>query len=55
MTKEKAIGLFRLRMNGVFQPFNCYGLTVLIPEAIEAVIKHAMQLHKNLKDAEYKA
>lgn len=46
--KEKAVGQFRLQLNGVFQPFNGYGMNIFIPEAIEAIIRLALQLHRRL-------
>ena len=36
---QKAIGQFRLQLNGVFEPFNCYGLDVFIPGAMTEIIK----------------
>lgn len=44
MTKEKAWGLFRLRLNEVFNPFCLYGLDVYIPEAKVAIEVLAEQL-----------
>ncbi len=38
---EKNVGQLRLMLNGVFSPFNCYGLDVYIPGAIEQVISLA--------------
>ena len=38
---QKAIGQFRLQMNGVFKPFQMYGLQELIPGAIEEVVRLA--------------
>jgi len=38
---QKAIGQLRLQLNGVFQPFQAYGLNVFIPGAIEETIKLA--------------
>ena len=40
---RKAVGTFRLRLNDVFQPFNCYGLGELIPGAIEEIVELAEQ------------
>lgn len=34
----KALGQFRLALNGVFLPFNCYGLQDLVPGAITQTI-----------------
>jgi len=38
---QKAVGQLRLQLNGVFQPFNQYGLEVFIPGAIHEVVKLA--------------
>ena len=35
----KAVGQFRIQLNGVFEPFNLYGLGVHIPGAIEEITK----------------
>lgn len=35
----KAIGQFRLQLNGVFSPFRLYGLQDYIPGAIEEVVR----------------
>ena len=45
---DKAVGQFRLQLNGVFAPFRMYGLDVYIPGAQEATLKLAMQLHHRL-------
>ena len=51
MDREKAIGLFRLQLNGVFEPF-CgkvhYGQNVFVPRAIEEIVKLALLLHERL-------
>jgi len=31
---EKAVGQFRLQLNGVFEPFSCYGLQAFIPSSV---------------------
>ncbi len=36
---KKAIGQFRLQLNGVFAPFNLYGLGVFIDSAIAETVK----------------
>jgi len=46
--EQKAIGQFRLRLVGVMQPFNIYGLGIEIPSAIEEIVKLAIQLHRSL-------
>jgi len=46
--REKALGQFRLKLNGVLTPFNSYGLGVFIPPAIEEIAKLALQLHERL-------
>jgi len=45
---KKAIGQFKLQLNGVMGPFNSYGLGVYIPPAIEEAVKLALQLHRRL-------
>jgi len=46
--EEKAIGQFKLHLNGVFQPFHGYGHDVYIPESINQITKLALQLHRRL-------
>jgi len=36
---QKSLGQLRLQLNGVFTPFNAYGLDIYIPGAKESVIK----------------
>jgi len=49
--REKAIGQFRLQLNGVFEPF-CgkvhYGQNVFVPQAIEEIIELSLKLHNRL-------
>ena len=45
---NKAIGQFRLQLNGVFAPFHGYGHDIFISEAIEEVVKLALILHRRL-------
>jgi len=47
--KEKAEGLLKLKLNGIMQPFNIYGLQDFIPEAIVQITKAAEEFHDNLK------
>ena len=49
MDKEKAVGLFRLALNEVFSPFLMYGLQQSIPEAVNQIVKLALELHERLK------
>ncbi len=49
MDKDKAIGLFRLRLNQVFIPFKEYGMDVYIPSAVEVIIKLALQFNEDLQ------
>jgi hypothetical protein len=37
----KAIGQFRLQLNGVFEPFRQYGQDVYVPGAIREIVKLA--------------
>lgn len=46
--EKKAIRQFELQLNGVFAPFDLYGLGVNIPTAIDEVSRLAIQLHKRL-------
>ena len=46
--REKALGQFRLRLNGMMSPFSSYGLGVFIPPTIEEIAKLALQLHERL-------
>lgn len=46
--EEKAIGQFKLQLNGTFQPFHGYGQDVFIPEAINQIVGLALQLHRRL-------
>jgi len=50
MENEKAIGLFRLRLNSIMAPFNLYGLDVWIPPAIENILREALLLHTRLNE-----
>ena len=50
MEKNKAIGLFRLGLNGVFEAFHGYGYDVFIPEAIEEIVKQALILRERLEE-----
>lgn len=51
--REKAIGQFRLQLNGVMEPF-CgkvsYGQGVFVPQAIEEIVKLSLKLHERLND-----
>jgi len=38
---KKAIGQFRLQLNGVFEPFKFYGLKEYVPGAIAEIVKLA--------------
>jgi hypothetical protein len=48
MDKRKAMGLFKLRINGLLEPFRLYGLDVLIPKTAEEIYKEALVLHARL-------
>jgi len=39
---KKLEGIFRLQLNGVFKPFNMYGLGEFIPGAIEEIVALAV-------------
>ena len=51
MDEEKAIGLLRLRLNGVMSPFDAYGMGIQIPEAIAQIVKLAEQFCEDMKGA----
>ena len=49
--QEKAIGQFRLQLNGALRPFTGkvnYGQNIFVPQAIEEIVKLAFQLHRRL-------
>lgn len=46
--EEKAIGQFKLQLNGVLSPFNQYGMDVYIVPSINEIVKLSLQLHKRL-------
>ena len=43
--EKKAIGQFKLQLNGVMGVFDCYGMGVDIPESIKEITNLALQLH----------
>ncbi len=49
MEQDKAIGLFRLGLNGVFEAFHGYGYDIFIPEAVAEIVKLALVLHERLE------
>ena len=51
MDREKAIGQFKLQLNGVFAPFTGkvhYGQNVYVPQMIEEIVTLALKLHERL-------
>ena len=46
---DKARGQLKLQLNGVFEPFNCYGLGAFIPEAIEQAVMLAEQFGQRVR------
>ena len=46
---KKAEGQLRLNLNDVFNPFNCYGLHLLIPGAIEEVVELAIDFSRRVR------
>ena len=44
----KAVGLFKLQLNGLMQPFMGYGLQIYVPETTEHIITAALLLHDRL-------
>jgi len=49
-SSDKAIGLFKLQLNSLMQPFMGYGLQIFIPETIEHIIAAALELHNRLNN-----
>ncbi len=47
--EKKAWSRYRMRLNGVFDPFRSYGQDVFIPGAIESVIGLTEELIKSLQ------
>ncbi len=45
----KAEGQLRLNLNDVFNPFNCYGLHLLIPAAIDEVVELAIDFSRRVR------
>jgi len=52
MDKDKAIGLFRLRIANTMTPFHMHGMDVHIKPVIEEIVKAALVLHKELEERE---
>ena len=48
-TYQKAEGQLRLGLNGVFNPFNYYGLNILVPGAIDEVTQLAVDFSLRLR------
>lgn len=46
---KKAIGQFRLQLNGVFEPFNMYGMDIYIPAAKEQIVELAEAFGKRVR------
>lgn len=44
----KARGQLRLQLNGVMETFNCLGLQIFVPGAIDAIMDLANQYHERL-------
>ena len=51
--EHKAVQQFKLQLNGVFEPFNLYGLGLQIPFAKEIITELALQLHKRLNGIDH--
>ena len=52
MDREKAIGLFKLRLVEVFTPFRGYGQDIFVPEAQQHILEIALRLHRDLEESE---
>jgi len=48
MNKQKARGLLRLKLNGIFSPFKFYGLDVLIPGAVEETMQAVEEYEREI-------
>ncbi len=48
MDDKKAIGQFKLQLNGVLNTFAKYGMDVYVPQAIEEIVKLSLALHRRL-------
>ena len=48
MNKDKALGLFRLKLNGIMSTFAKYGLQDSIPNAQEEIVKAALEFAERL-------
>jgi len=46
--EKKAIGQFKLQLNGVLSLYNLYGMSVYIPSTISEIVKLSIQLHRRL-------
>ena len=51
--KHKAVGQYKLQLNGVLGVFNVYGLGHEIPYAIEIITELALQLNKRLNGVDH--
>ena len=52
MDKEKARGILRLKVNGIFSPFRVYGLDAFIPGAVDEIIKVIDEYEERIKEVE---
>lgn len=52
MTKDKLTGLIRLKLNGIFEPFNLHGLDVHIPAAQNAIMDLMEKYHQEMNKIE---
>ena len=50
MDREKAIGLFKLRMVEAFAPFHGYGQDIFVPEAQQRILEMALRLYHDLME-----
>ncbi len=50
---NKAIGQFRLQMNGVFEPFRMYGQDAYIPGAIEEITRLAVDFSIRVRGVDH--
>ena len=52
MERDKALGLFRMRVTGALDPFRIHGLYVFIPDAVNEIVRLAQELMEELQDGE---
>ena len=54
MERDKAIGLFRLRVTGALEIFKGYGNDIFMSQVLKEVELFSLELHKDLSSTEAK-